>query len=93
MLTPELRKELNEKARKIDEFYRTRPKPGPIPYDAWSFKDMPTSKQWHMRGIKTCPDCSGNGFVFIDRGGDAWGWIRCTSCRSKMATAGEIGKS
>ena len=61
----------------------------PSKYDAWSHGDTPGCHKWKMRGIRSCQGCSGNGYVWVTLGEDAWGWIRCGACHSRMATAGE----
>lgn len=93
MLTPEQRKEINETFKRIGEVHGRQSKPKPVVYEAWSFADRPRSRQWLMRGAKGCEKCEGNGYEFADLGGDAWGWIRCTSCQMKFVTQGEIGKN
>jgi hypothetical protein len=71
----------------IAKLHTPKGKPAPKPYDAWSYpaRSIPN----RMKGIKNCPECLGNGYTWIDLGKDAFGWIRCQSCRTQLVAAWE----
>src|SRR4051794_3243863 len=66
--------------------------PVPKQYDAWSYPKR--SMVYRMRGVRGCPECGGNGDVWVDlrgpgQSGDAYGFIRCTTCTQRLVSVKE----
>lgn len=87
MLTHQQLESIRKHHLQVQQYYNGRGKVPPVKYDAWSAPE--NSMMYKMRGMRGCEKCGGNGFYWFEVG-LVWGWIRCTDCRLKFVTAGEI---